>query len=170
MVKWVLVLAGIVIIQRSAELWLAARNKRWVLAQGGVEFASGHYPLFILLHSGWLAGWVAEAAKQVSLPAIWPLWLLFFLAAQGLRYWCIFTLGRRWNTRILVIPGHPPVRQGPYRYLRHPNYLAVSVELACAPLIFGAWHTCLIASLLNAWLLFAVRIPAEERALNDIAK
>jgi len=142
-----------------------------MLEQGGLEFASGHYPLFILLHSGWLVGWVVEAANTVSsIPSFWPVWFLLFVAAQGLRYWCILTLGRRWNTRILVLPGHPPIRRGPYRYLNHPNYLAVAVELACVPLIFGAWYTSLIASLLNAWLLFAVRIPAEERALRYATK
>jgi len=102
--------------------------------------------------------------------ALWPLWLGLFLAAQGLRYWCIATLGFRWNTRILVLPGVPPIRRGPYRLLRHPNYLAVTVEIVCGPLIFGAWATALVAGVADAWLLLAVRIPAEEEALSGSAE
>jgi methyltransferase len=151
--------------QRLAELALAARNRRWLLARGGREHAAGHYPLFILLHAGWLAGWLTEGLLRGSDPApAWPLWLALLLAAQALRYWCIAALGRRWTTRIIVLPRAPRVARGPYRYLRHPNYLAVTVEIICGPLVFGAWMTALAAGLANAWLLLAVRIPAEEEA------
>lgn len=160
-----LLMIGGVAAQRLAELALAARNRRWLFARGGREHAAGHYPLFVLLHAGWLAAWLAEGLVQGggAAPA-WPLWLALFLAAQALRYWCIVTLGRRWTTRIVVLPGVPRVAYGPYRYLRHPNYLAVTVELVCGPLVFGAWLTALTAGLANAWLLLAVRIPAEEEA------
>lgn len=99
-----------------------------------------------------------------DLATTWPLWLTFFLAAQALCYWCIATLGRRRNTRIIVLPGVPRSTRGPYRYLRHQNYLAVTVEMICGPLVFGGWVTALAAGLANAWLLLAVRIPAEEEA------
>lgn len=158
-------MTGAVAGQRLAELALAARNRRWLLARGGREHAAGHYPLFVLLHAGWLAGWLAEGLLRGGGPgAAWPLWLALFLAAQALRYWCIATLGRRWSTRIIVLPGATRIVRGPYRRLRHPNYLAVTVELVCGPLVFGAWLTALAAGLANAWLLLAVRIPAEEEA------
>jgi methyltransferase len=166
-VGWLLVMVAAVAAQRLAELALAARNRRWLLARGAREYGAGHYPLFVLLHTGWLAGWLAEGLVRGGGPGTaWALWLGLFLAGQSLRYWCIVSLGRRWNTRILVLPGVPPVRRGPYRFLRHPNYLAVSVELLCGPLIFGAWLTALAAGAANAWLLLAVRIPAEEQALS----
>ena len=167
MVGWLLAMVAAVAAQRLAELVLAARNRCWLLVRGAREHGAGHYPLFIILHVCWLTGWLAEGLARGGGPgAAWPLWLGLFLAAQSLRYWCIVTLGRRWNTRILVLPGAPPVRRGPYRFLRHPNYLAVSAELLCGPLIFGAWGTALAAGAANAWLLLAVRIPAEEDALT----
>ncbi|NJN94539.1 MAG: hypothetical protein HC875_10810, partial [Anaerolineales bacterium] len=126
-----------------------------------------HYPLFFVLHTGWLIGWIIEARwRGAKLSRFWAGWLALFGAAQGLRYWCIASLGRYWNTRILVIPGAAPVRRGPYRFLAHPNYLAVALELLSVPLVFGAWISALIATALNAALLLGVRIPAEEKALH----
>ncbi|MDT8903066.1 isoprenylcysteine carboxyl methyltransferase family protein [Anaeroselena agilis] len=171
MVGWLTAAVTAVAVQRLAELVLACRNRRWLLARGAREHGAGHYPLFVALHAGWLAGWLAEALMRGGGPSVlWPLWTALFLTAQILRYWCIVSLGHRWNTRILVLPGIPPVRRGPYRYLRHPNYLAVTVELLCGPLIFGAWLTALAAGLMNAWLLLAVRIPAEEKALAELTE
>lgn len=171
MVGWLLAMVAAVAAQRLAELALAVRNRRWLLARGAREYGAGHYPLFVVLHTCWLAGWLAEGFVRGGGPgAAWALWLGLFLVAQGLRYWCIASLGRRWNTRILVLPGVPPVRRGPYRILRHPNYLAVTAELLCGPLIFGAWLTALAAGVANAWLLLAVRIPAEEKALGGLTE
>lgn len=171
MVGWLPVIVAAVAVQRLAELALAARNRRWLLARGAREYGAGHYPLFVILHTCWLTGWLAEGLMRGGGPdAAWPLCLGLFLAAQGLRYWCIVSLGRRWNTRIFVLPGAPLVRRGPYRFLRHPNYLAVTVELLCGPLISGAWLTALAAALANAWLLLAVRIPAEENALAGLTE
>ena len=165
-------LAGVLLFlltQRGLELRLAARNRRWALAQGAREYGAGHYPLFFLLHGGWLVGWVFEAFRRGPvLSAQWGVWLGLFAAAQWLRYWAISSLGSRWNTRILVIPGLSPVQNGPYRYLRHPNYVAVALELLVIPLIFNAWLTALLASLLNAALLLFIRIPAEEKALSNL--
>jgi len=170
-VSWLLLMVAAVAAQRLAELVLAARNRRWLLARGAREYGAGHYHLFVSLHTCWLAGWLIEGLLRGSILGVtWPLWLGLFLAAQGLRYWCIISLGRCWNTRILVLPGAPRVCAGPYRFLRHPNYLAVTVELACGPLIFGAWVTALAAGLASAWLLLAVRIPAEEEALAQLTE
>ena len=157
----------ILVIQRLLELRLARRNRTWAVDHGAVEHGAGHYPLFFLLHSAWFAGWLLEGWLRGGQAAPgWPLWLALFLLAQGLRYHAITTLGRRWNTRILVFPDRPPVAGGLYRWLRHPNYVAVALELLSVPLFFGAWITALVATLLNAVLLLGIRIPAENRALR----
>ncbi|AWR86309.1 isoprenylcysteine carboxyl methyltransferase family protein [Meiothermus taiwanensis] len=154
-----------VVLQRLLELGLAQANLRWALAQGAKEYGREHYPLFFLLHIGWMLGWLLEGLARNQPSPIWGFWLLVFLLAQGLRYWAIGSLGRYWNTRILVVPGGQRITRGPYRYLRHPNYLAVALELWSLPLIFNAWITALTATILNALLLLCVRIPAEEKAL-----
>ena len=159
-------LLGLIIVQRATELRRSRRNEAWARSQGGIEHGARHYPLFFLLHGGWLIGWAAEAwLRGPSLANGWPAWLGLFLAAQLLRYWAIITLGPRWTTRILVLPDRPPVEDGPYRYLRHPNYVAVTIELLSVPMLLGAWITAIVATGLNALLLLGVRIPAEERAL-----
>ncbi|TWH47668.1 methyltransferase [Sporomusa sp. KB1] len=159
-------LASIIIIQRLTELLLANRNQVWILKKGGSEHGAGHYPLFFLLHTVWLVCWVIEGYFTNSLGFFWPVWLSLFLFAQVIRYWCIISLGRYWNTRILVIPGDLAVRRGPYRFVKHPNYLAVALELAVVPLIFGAVVTAVVATAANATLLLLVRIPVEEQALD----
>lgn len=159
-------MAGIIVSQRLLELLLANRNRVWVLQRGGREYGARHYPLFFLLHTAWLVGWVTEGYLNNSLAFFWPGWLSLFLLAQMIRYWCIVSLGRYWNTRILVITGEQLVRCGPYRFLKHPNYLAVALELAAVPLIFGAVFTAAIVTGANAALLLLIRIPAEERALK----
>jgi methyltransferase len=158
-------LCGIV-VQRLIELRLAKRNEAWARARGAVERGARHYPAFFFLHTAWLLAWPAEAWLRGPRfgPGWWAL-LGAFAAAQLLRYWAIRSLGPRWNTRILVLPGRTPIEEGPYRLLRHPNYLAVCIELAVVPLAFGAWWTAAVASVLNAGLLLGVRIPAEARAL-----
>lgn len=168
MKKFIMLMAGLISLQRLLELRLAARNRERAMRAGAHEFGAAHYPLFFLLHIGWLLSWPAEAWRRRSPGPGWPLWLGLFAAAQGLRYWAIASLGPSWNTRILVIPGAPRLRRGPYRWLQHPNYLAVVLELASAPLIFGAWLTALTASVLNAVLLLGLRIPAEEAALQSL--
>jgi methyltransferase len=153
------------------ELWLAQQNYRRAKAAGAQEFGAGHYPLFFGLHIGWMVGWSLEGWRRGGrLNRAWPLWLSVFIAAQGLRYWCITSLGRYWNTRILVIPGAAIIRRGPYRWLNHPNYLAVALELLSVPLLFNAWLTALVATVLNAALLLGLRIPAEEKALELLKK
>ncbi|MGK0618375.1 isoprenylcysteine carboxyl methyltransferase family protein [Meiothermus cerbereus] len=155
-----------VVLQRILELRLAQANLRWALSQGAREYGREHYPLFFLLHIGWMLGWLLEGLARQQLSPIWWLWLALFVLAQGLRYWAIQSLGRYWNTRIIIVPGAKKITSGPYRYLRHPNYLAVALELLSLPLIFNAWITALAATLLNALLLLTIRIPAEEKALS----
>jgi methyltransferase len=163
-----LAVAAVIVVQRVAELRLARRNERWARSRGAVEHGAAHYPAFFVLHTGWLVGWMSEGwLRGPALDPAWPLWLLLFACAEGLRYWAIASLGKRWNTRILVLPGEPLVGRGPYRYARHPNYIAVALELASVPLMFGAWITAAVASVLNVVLLAGVRIPAEDRALRE---
>lgn len=158
---------ALVIAQRLLELRVAKRNEHWARSQGAQEYAREHYPLIVALHVLWIAGLAVEGlARGPQLGALWPLWLGVFVVAQLGRYWAISSLGMYWNTRILIVPGGDRVRRGPYRFLNHPNYVVVAVELLSGPLVFGATFTAIAASLANAALLLAVRIPAEERALE----
>jgi methyltransferase len=153
--------------ERVAELAVSGRNARRLLARGAVEAGRGHYPAMVAFHVALLLACFAEPAL---LPGRWPVsatWTAaaLVLLAQGLRWWVVATLGGRWTTRVLVLPGAAPIRSGPYRWLRHPNYLAVAVEVLALPLATGAWRTALVATALDAVLL-RVRIRAEERALG----
>ncbi len=161
---------ALVALQRLLELGLSRRNERILRARSAVERGQGHYPLIVALHTLWLLSTLVEGTLRgdPDLPALWPLPLALFLLVQPLRYWAILSLGENWNTRILVVPGAKLVRRGPYRYLRHPNYVAVVVEILTFPLIFGAWITALVFSVLNAILLSA-RIRDENRALAELA-
>jgi methyltransferase len=164
------VLVGLVAIERLAELVVAKKNLAWSLARGGRETGFGHYPFMVALHSGLLVGCVLEVwlGGRPFLPALgWPM-LALVLASQALRWWCIRTLGPRWNTRIIVVPDLPLITGGPYRLIRHPNYVAVIVEGAALPLVHTAWLTALVFTVLNAGLL-TVRIRAENTALLAIA-
>lgn len=162
-------LFSLIVIQRMIELRIARRNREWVLALGAIEYGAGHYMLFYMLHIGWFISWITEYLTAHSkIDSFWPLWLALFMAAQALRYWCIHSLGRYWNTRILVIPGATLVTKGPYQYLPHPNYLAVAVEIFTVPAMFGAWLTALVFSIANAILILGVRIPKEEQALKRL--
>ncbi|WP_307665697.1 isoprenylcysteine carboxyl methyltransferase family protein [Streptomyces sp. V1I1] len=156
----------LVTVERLAELLVARRNSAWSRARGGREYGRAHYPAMVALHAGLLVGCVAEpwAFGRPFLPVLgWPM-LALAVAAQVLRWWCIITLGRRWNTRVVVVEGLPLVTYGPYRWLRHPNYLAVVVEGFALPLVHTAWATALCFTVLNLVLL-SVRVRCEERAL-----
>ena len=163
---WYLALLGLVALERLAELIVSTRNARRAMAMGGVESGQGHYPAMVALHTGLLVGCLVEviALHRPFLPMLgWPM-LALVVGAQVLRWWCITTLGVRWNTRVIVIPGLPAVASGPYRFVRHPNYVAVAIEVAVLPLVHCAWVTALAATVANA-LLLAARIRHEERAL-----
>ena len=156
---------ALVAAQRLFELVLARRHELRARARGAVERGRGHYPFIVALHILWLMSTLVEGLlRGPDFPAYWPVPLSMFLLAQPLRYWALFSLGENWNTRILVVPGAKPVRRGPYRYLSHPNYVAVVVEILTFPLIFGAWITALVFTALNAAVL-SVRIREEDRAL-----
>ncbi|MYZ35339.1 MULTISPECIES: isoprenylcysteine carboxyl methyltransferase family protein [unclassified Streptomyces] len=164
---WYTVLVLAVGAERVAELVVARRNMRWSLERGAVERGQGHYPPMVVLHTALLLGCLAEVwlTGRSFVPALGWTMLAVAVAAQGLRWWCIRTLGPRWNTRVLVVPGLPLVTGGPYRLLRHPNYVAVVAEGLALPLVHGAWITALLFTVLNAALL-TVRIRCENRALE----
>lgn len=157
---------GVVALQRALELRLSARHVRRLIAAGAVEHGRSHFPLLVALHTLWPVALAVEVVGGGARSGpLWPACLALFVAAQALRGAAIAALGGRWTVRVLVLPGAPLVRRGPYRWLRHPNYVAVVVELASAPLIFGAWRTALAASALNLVAL-AIRVRVEQRALG----
>jgi methyltransferase len=159
-----LIILAAVAAERVVELAVSQRNQRRLLTEGGHEIGAGHYPLIVALHGAWLA---SMALIVVLLPAqlnILPLAL--FLALQPLRLWVLTTLGRYWTTRIITVPDAPLVTHGPYRFIRHPNYAIVVLEIALLPLAFGAWPVAVIFSVLNAALL-TLRIRVEGAALRD---
>ncbi len=154
-------LLAFVTAERLGELWLARRNTMALLAGGAHEVAAGHYPLIVALHTLWLAGlWVFGRNGAFD-----PGWLAIFLGLQVLRVWVLVTLGRRWTTRIIVLPGAPLVTTGPYRFTTHPNYLVVVGEIAVLPLCLGLPWYALAFSAANAAVLF-IRIRAENAALH----
>ena len=152
--------------QRVGELRVSAANTKRLVARGAREYGSRHFPLIVLVHVLFPLCLVAEVVVLGARPGrFWTLWLVLWLAAQALRYAAIRALGERWSVRILVLPGEPLVRRGPYRFFRHPNYLAVIVELLAVPLMFGAWRAAVAISLLDLVAL-GIRIRAEEVALR----
>lgn len=155
----------LVAVERVAELVVSKRNLEWSKANGGREFGAGHYPVMVALHTGLLTGAVLEARTRKRW--IWPaFWVV--LAAQALRWWCITTLGKQWNTRVVVVPGAPRIVGGPYRLVPHPNYVAVILEGAALPLVGGAWITAGVFSVANA-LLLRTRIRVEDEALQSLS-
>jgi methyltransferase len=166
---WYAVLIGLVVLERMAEVVVANRNRTWSRAQGGIELGAGHYPVMVTLHTALLAACLLEPIllNRPFIPALgWPM-LAIVIAAQVLRWWCITTLGRQWNTRVIVIPGATRVTGGPYRLFSHPNYVAVIAEGVALPLVHTAWLTALVFSMLNAALL-TVRIRIESTALTRL--
>ncbi|MDP9085535.1 MAG: hypothetical protein M3N02_02065 [Pseudomonadota bacterium] len=152
---------GFVALQRASELPIAQANTKRLLAQGAHEVAPGHYPLIVTVHILWLVALWLQAPGRL----IHPWFLALYILLQALRVWTLRTLGARWTTRIIVVPGETLVASGPYRFVSHPNYLVVIGEVAVLPLTFGLWRTALIFSLLNAFVL-GIRIRAEDRALK----
>ncbi len=160
-IGWAYVLIGFLVVQRLVELAYARANTRALLASGGVEEGAAHYPAFIVLHASWLAAmaWFTQASPPVP-------WLLLglFVVVQGLRLWVIATLGRYWTTRIITVPGAKLVRSGPFRFIRHPNYAVVAVEVPLVPLILGLPWVALVFGAANLALL-AYRIRIEDGVL-----
>ncbi len=166
---WFSLLIALVAIERVAELIVSNRHAAWAFARDGVEYGKGHYPSMVVLHSALLVGALLEAWLSgrdfISLLG-WTMLALVALA-QALRWWCILTLGNSWNTRVIVTPGVPLVTRGPYRWIPHPNYVAVVIEGFALPLVHTSWITAVIFTVLNAWLL-TVRIRSENAALETV--
>ena len=155
-----IIVLGLVTVQRLGELVLANHNTRRLMVRGGVETGAGHYPIIVILHAAWLAGlWLLAWNRPTNLPL-----LAIFIALQLARVWVIATLGDRWTTRIITLPGADLVRRGPYRWVSHPNYVVVAAEIAVLPLAFGLVGFAILFSILNAAVLW-IRIRSEGRAL-----
>jgi methyltransferase len=154
------IILAAVTLQRASELVVSRYNTQRLMARGAVELAPGHYPLIVAVHAGWLISlWLFGRQQPVSLAL-----LAGYLVLQGLRFWMLWTLGARWTTRIIVLPGQPLVSGGPYRFLSHPNYAIVAGEIAVLPLTLGLPLLAGVFTVLNAAVL-AIRISAENRAL-----
>ncbi|MEM1504993.1 isoprenylcysteine carboxylmethyltransferase family protein [Domibacillus sp. 8LH] len=154
-------------VQRISELFIAKRNEKWMLSQGAYEAGTRHYPFIVALHTLFFISLIAEVTMmEKTLSSNWPMWLTLFLVTQLGRVWTLRSLGPFWNTKIIVLPGAKVVKRGPYRWVRHPNYIIVTLEFIVIPLLFQAYYTAIIFTLLNAWML-SVRIAAEEQALID---
>lgn len=160
---WRDAILALVVLERLAGLWLARRNARALRARGGTEAGAGHYPLLVALHAAWLATLFVFVPRDAPIDLVM---LAVFAVLMAGRAWILVTLGRYWTTRIFTLPGEPLVRRGPYRFLRHPNYLVVAGEIAVLPLVFGAWEIALVFTALNLPLL-AWRIRIEDRALAE---
>ena len=163
------VVVVLVALERLAELVVSQRNAAWSLERGGRESGQGHYPVMVVLHTGLLVAMLLEAfVRRPDVPSAlaWSM-LALVVAAQVLRWWCITTLGRRWNTRVIVVPGLAPVTSGPYRLLSHPNYVAVVIEGVALPLVHASWITALVFTVANAALL-TVRLRCENAALATL--
>jgi methyltransferase len=166
---WYALLIGLVVVERMGELVVAKRNRTWSQTQGSIELGAGHYPVMVVLHTSLLAACLLEPIllDRPFIPTLgWPM-LAIVITAQGLRWWCITTLGRQWNIRVIVIPGATRITGGPYRLFSHPNYVAVVAEGIALPLVHTAWLTALVFSVLNAGLL-TVRIRVENTALTSL--
>jgi methyltransferase len=153
---------GLVVLQRIGELWYASRNTSALKARGALEYGHAHYPFIVLLHAAWLTA-IASGIRRD--PGVHSIPLVVFAALQAMRIWVIATLGPYWTTRIISVPGEPLVRRGPYRFVRHPNYLVVAGEMAVFPLVFGQITNAVVFSALNAVLL-AWRIRQENAVLD----
>ena len=160
---WLWLVLGLVTAQRLWELWLADRNTKRLLSEGAVEVGAAHDPLFVVLHASWLVA-IAIFTPWTAVPNLW--WLALYVVLQFGRLWIIRTLGRFWTTRIITLPGAPLETGGPYRFVRHPNYVVASLEILVLPLVFGQVWIALAWTVANA-LLVAWRIRVEDRALQD---
>lgn len=163
MIRAAVAILGFVTLQRLLEMQLAENHSRTLLANGAVEHGRRHYALIVALHAIWLAVlWWWAPGRPIVIP-----FLILFALLQAGRFWVIHSLGERWTTRIIVKPGAPLVRRGPYRFVNHPNYMIVTAEIAVLPLVFGLWQIALVFTVLNA-LILTVRIRAENRALASL--
>ena len=155
-----------VIIQRFVELRIAKRNEKAMLAKGAYEVGASHYKYMILLHTSFFISFLVEVAFFKSIFTPYYVLLAVFILLQLLRVWCLASLGPFWNTKIIILPGANVVVKGPYAFIRHPNYLVVCLEIAILPLMFQAYVTAILFTILNI-IMLSVRIPMEEKALKE---
>ena len=166
--NWFLLFWSFLIIQRLAEVRIAKSNEKKLLSKGAVEAGSDHYKWMVSMHVAFFVVFFLEVyVFNAQPPSWWIVPFLLFLMAQVIRVWAISSLGEFWNTKIILLPGANVVAKGPYRFMRHPNYTIVSLELLVMPLIFGAYFTAILFTILNIFML-RVRIPAEEKALMEL--
>ncbi|WP_158734618.1 isoprenylcysteine carboxyl methyltransferase family protein [Alteribacillus sp. YIM 98480] len=166
-----IILVLVVVLQRLAEIIYARRNEKKMKAKGAIEIGASHYKWIVLLHIFFFFSLIMEATeRQFILSSGWQVFLLLFIVVQILRIWTLTSLGEFWNTKIIVLPGAKKVNKGPYRWISHPNYAIVMLEIILLPLIYGAWITALIFSAANAIILLFIRIPTEEKALEQLKK
>jgi methyltransferase len=159
-----------IIFQRIAELLIAKSNEKWMIKQGAIEFGRGHYLVMVAVHILFPVCFCLEKILlNRGLSPFWPAIFGVFIMAQVLRIWIISTLGRCWNTKIIVLPHFSVIRKGPYRFLRHPNYVVVSLELIVIPMLFSAYFTAILFTVVNG-LMLAIRIPMEENALKNLTE
>ncbi len=160
----------LLIAQRLAELLIARRNEQWMKQRGAREFGQTHYRFIVFFHSLFFVSyWIEVTVWDSALSPIWPLLLTIFLFTQLVRVWALTSLGKFWNTKIIVLPGASVVQKGPYRFLKHPNYMVVILEFIIIPLFFQAYYTTILFTVLNL-LVLSIRIPAEEKALNELTE
>ena len=168
---WYLALILLTGVERIVELAISRRNAAIAFSKGGVEYGFRHFPVMVVLHTGFLVACLAEVflLDRPFIPLLgWPMLAITLLAQAG-RYWCIVSLGEQWNTRVIVVPGAGRVAaRGPYRWLRHPNYVIVAIEGIALPLVHTAWITAIVFTILNAILLLRFRIPIENGALKQL--
>ncbi|PIC69129.1 isoprenylcysteine carboxyl methyltransferase [Sporosarcina sp. P16b] len=157
----------IVVMQRLVELVVANRNEKWIRSKGAIEIGASHYKWMVLMHTAFFISLLIEVLVfDRPLSPFSGAFVAVFLLMQVLRVWCLLSLGKFWNTKILILPGANVRKIGPYRWIRHPNYVIVTTELIVLPLLFSAYFTAGLFLILNIWML-SVRIPAEERALRE---
>ena len=157
----------VLVIQRVIELIIAKTNEKWMKENGAIEYGQNHYKFMVFIHFAFFVSLLIEGGMfHTSVHSQWPLLLSVFILTQIGRIWVIFSLGRYWNTKIIVLPNANVVSKGPFKYFKHPNYVIVTIELVIIPLLFNAYWTLCIFALLNQ-IILAIRIPLEERALKS---
>ncbi|CAH0216989.1 isoprenylcysteine carboxyl methyltransferase family protein [Peribacillus sp. NPDC101481] len=161
------ILIILIAIQRLVELYIAKQNEKQLKAAGAVEYGESHYRWMVLMHLSFFIVLIIEViVLERNMSGLWPIWLTLFIIAQSGRIWVIRSLGKHWNTKIIVVPDADVVIKGPYKYFKHPNYIIVATEILVISLLFNAYYTAIIFSLLNVWMM-TVRIPLEEKALKE---
>ncbi|MBU8879022.1 isoprenylcysteine carboxyl methyltransferase family protein [Bacillus sp. FJAT-29790] len=164
------IFVAFIIFQRVSELCIAKKNERWMKQQGALEFGQSHYPFIVLVHCLFFVSFICEVlVLNKGLSLSWPVLLALFLLTQAGRLWALASLGSYWNTKIIVLPNAKIVKKGPYRFVKHPNYIIVTAELIIIPLMFQAYFTAFLFTIFNAVILM-IRIPAEEKALRQLTQ